>query len=234
MYRQVGATNDKMMAELFCPLRVTPRFRQLTNGNGVNFDLTTGWNCYEWTDRGSFRRWQCARKPNVLLTCCECTQYSSLQATNRDRVDPDVRAARLQMANIQLKFSMDSCKEQYDNNRGFVHEHPGRATSWQEASVEAIARLPGVEKVVFDQCRFDLRSPAGHLLKKETILLTNMPSIVARFQGMRCTGNHEHGRIQGHECGVSVSRHAARYPPAMVEALAQASAEFCESQIREW
>ena len=44
--------------------------------------------------------------------------------------------------------------EQLQGGRYFLHEHPERATSWQESAMEELKRVPGVILARADQCQY--------------------------------------------------------------------------------
>jgi hypothetical protein len=85
---------------------------------------------------------------------------------------------------ILLNFAMEIASQQLEHGRFFCFEHPDKATSWAHASVQGVAEHPGTTVVMFDQCRFGLRSPdSGLLMKKRTVLMTNNKNVVAAFSG---------------------------------------------------
>ena len=115
---------------------------------------------------------------------------------------------------------MKVCELQHKSNNFFIFEHPAYADSWKKTCVERIRSLPGVETAMFHQCRFGLRSPGGSLLRKPTMLTSNVPAIQQNFGKTFCNCSMPHMCIQGSEFGISVALHAAHYPKAMCIALA--------------
>ncbi len=55
---------------------------------------------------------------------------------------------------MHLDFMVSTYIEQIEGGRLFLHEHPANATSWHKASVERLAKFPGVELVHADQCQY--------------------------------------------------------------------------------
>ncbi len=215
-----SASNDEWLLEVFSPPRIVPLFKGKFGGNGVSVDLRTGWDAESWEDRASLMHWVDVRCPRVLVASPPCTMFSCLQITNRGRMDPHVWDARMNLARVHLNFAMQLCRVQLEGGRGFVFEHPRTARSWLEPSVQALWRCHAVGVVGFDQCRYGLTSPCGHLLKKPTRLMTNMAAVLEEFSEKLCTCPSTHVHIQGTEMGRRVSSHAQVYPPLMAQALA--------------
>ena len=63
----------------------------------------------------------------------------------------------------------------------------------------------------------------GRQVLKSTTLLTNMPTVVSRFDKKVCTGDHEHARASGNEEGQTRSSYCAIYPAGLVSALVEAT-----------
>ena len=86
-------------------------------------------------------------------------------------------------------------KIQVDEGRGFLHEHPASATSWNEKAVVEIAAMPNVEIVTADQCQYGLESPTPHggnaPAKKPTRFMTNAEPLGKLLQ-KRCDKLHTH------------------------------------------
>lgn len=173
------------------------------------------------------------RRPKVLVVSPPCTMFSALQVMwNLKKMSPEVRATRMNEALHHLNSSMELCRIQHEQKRGFIFEHPDRATSWAQPSVEAVASLPDVKIVKFDQCRFGLRSPDNSgPLRKSTKFLTNMHTVFARFNNVRCACQEPHTHIKGMQNGVRISSFAQSYPTPMVTAIVDASKEFVERRI---
>ena len=80
-----------------------------------------------------------------------CTAFSSWQRINDKIRDPEVCADEKKRALVHLNFCIDLYREQHENGRYFVHEHPASATSWQTDRMEALCRVPGIVKATCDQ-----------------------------------------------------------------------------------
>jgi hypothetical protein len=214
-----------------------PRIVPLAVARGMigelSVDLVTGYNMNLPEVVSTVVAEVCYRRPKVLVVSPPCTMFSALQVMwNLKKMTPEVKETRMNEALHHLNSSMELCRIQWEGKRGFIFEHPDRATSWAQPSVEAVARLPGVHIIKFDQCRFGLRSPDNTgPLRKSTKFLTNMPSVVDRFNNVRCECQEAHTHIKGRQNGVRISSFAQCYPKPMVTAIVNASEQFVENRI---
>eukprot|EP00959_Pyramimonas_sp_CCMP1952_P307499 6436412-Pyramimonas_sp.AAC.1 len=88
------------------------------------------------------------------------------------------------------------------------------------------------EKTVFEQCRFGLVSKiTGMPMRKKTAILTNCPAAHRAFDNKMCHCPCEHQEVQGTEGGEKRAAFAAKYPPEMVQALAEAVAENADENL---
>ena len=128
---------------------------------------------------------------------------------------------RLELGKLQLDLTAESATDLMSRGGLFAIEHPFLASSWSHPSFAALHRLPSVRAAVFDQCRFDLVSPAGTPMRKRTKILTNCRAIFQLFDGKLCQCTVPHRRISGSELGIGVSQHSQRYPERMIAALVE-------------
>ena len=224
-----------LIGEIFSPPRVIPAFTAMMPPTlplvikGLSLDLMTGWNAEGMGDRQALLQWVGEQCPEVIIASPPCTMFSTMQNLNK-KVQKDLWDSRYEKGLRMLQLAMQVCQAQVNHGKGFVYEHPARASSWKVACVRDVEQSSStVQKVVFDQCQFGLRDPKGRMLKKSTIIMTNMDAVVRKFQGKKCSREcrlrEKHACIQGTVNGVQVSAHAQVYPPAMVQALAEAMAE---------
>eukprot|EP00969_Alexandrium_andersonii_P255188 11280375-Alexandrium_andersonii.AAC.1 len=114
---------------------------------------------------------------------------------------------------------MDLAEEQINHNRGFVFEHPLRASSWLHARVKRICNRPRMFKAVFDQCVYGLVSKQTRTpIQKPTAFLANMTDVSAAFHQQTCRGCVRHQRIEGQEGGG----HRAAHAPILVASIPKA------------
>ena len=90
-----------------------------------------------------------------------------------------------------IDFVVSVYREQLENGRYFVHEHPANATSWQLKSIEDLMQASEVGRVVGDQCQYGAqvhRGPAkGQPIRKPTGFMSNS-SEVLRALSRKCSG----------------------------------------------
>ena len=92
--------------------------------------------------------------------------------------------------------------------------------------------LPGVETVVFDQCMLGLKSKVSGLpMRKRTRIMSNSRELIKLLQGKCCDGSHVHQAIQGSEGGVKRSVWAQKYPPGLVQIIADAARLEKDNQL---
>ena len=100
---------------------------------------------------------------------------------------------RERRGNQLARVSVEACKLLYINECFFSIENPVNSLLWLLPGLRYLSKLPGVHKVVFDQCEFGLCFPDSlptERCKKRTMLLTNHPGL-ARLE-RRCEGGHTH------------------------------------------
>ena len=83
--------------------------------------------------------------------------------------------------------------------------------------------LDNVRTITFDQCQLGLISPGGSPLRKRTRIATNSKIMAEKLCGKLCSGEHIHMRVTGSELNIVLSRHAQKYPPGLVAAIAEAA-----------
>jgi hypothetical protein len=197
----------------------------------LSIDLHTGWNLTDPWVREFLLSHVKAREPKVVLVCPPCTDYSTLQNLNVGRVAADVQGDRQTESDMLLAFAMKLCSLQLDAKRGFIFDHPQSASRWSRRAVSAVANRAGVDKVVFDGCKYGLTTPlTGLPMRKPTTLLTNLPSVIKEFSGKRCQCIGDHQPIRGYEGGVLLSQHASHYPDSLVQALVQCAREYIRGE----
>ena len=106
----------------------------------------------------------------------------------------------------------------------FAFEHLMTASSWEQACVQRVQALPGVQQVDFDQRMLGLNRKVSEIpMRKRTRILTNMPALVHLLRDARCDGAHPHQVIQGSEGGCKRSTWAQCYPAGLVNILVTAA-----------
>ena len=142
-------------------------------------------------------QWIRQNKPKIVVLSPPCTAFSKLQSYNKWS---QKREREFWIGAQLLKFAAAIAKEQHQDGRYFIFEHPASASSWNRKEMQALAKLEGVEEVICDQCMFGLvtRSTGGQLkpAKKRTKFLTNVPELKDEL-GVTCDGKHEHQQLVG-------------------------------------
>ena len=57
--------------------------------------------------------------------------------------------------------------------------------------------MPGVMKIVFDQCRTGLVTAQGGIIRKPTELVSNSEELLRPLVGLTCRGDHQHVELAG-------------------------------------
>lgn len=121
-------------AKLFRGYKVLP---------GFSLDLTT---CKESgeprdftkaADRDEARKLLRHEKPMLLIGSPPCTEFSTWQNLNRERYEwseGEIQRRRLR-GKVRLDFVSELYKDQINEGRYFLHEHPDHATSWAERCI---------------------------------------------------------------------------------------------------
>ena len=144
-----------------------------------------------------------------------CTMFSNLQKMTKWTEDKQRRWIE---AVDHIKVMAEIYRIQIEGGRWFLHEHPASATSWGLKVIQELAKQPGVEISVADQCMYDLKtwSRDGKRLlpaKKTTKFMTNCRGVSLELQ-RRCDKSHEHQQLLDGR-----AKHASRYTPELCKAL---------------
>ena len=114
-------------------------------------------------------------------------------------------------------------EEQVQGGRFFIHEHPARATSWEEPAVKRVMKLPEVRVSRVDACQYGMVGDyRGESLpvKKPTKWMSNMRGVNEALS-KTCggsNGNCSNGQAHATCTGVRAEK-AAIYPLKLCRAL---------------
>ena len=100
---------------------------------------------------------------------------------------------------MHLKFTIELYREQLNNGRYFLHEHPAYATSWQEDAMKDLLGESGAYTTIIDQCICGCETPEGDPVKKPTKFATNSEELAKQLD-QRCMGRG--GRCSRREGGT--------------------------------
>ena len=220
-----------LVSEIYSPPRVTAAAKLLPELRcvpGFALDLTTKdefgqpWNFDDERQRRRAREMIEAQRPMLLIGSPMCTAFSAWQFINHKKRDPTVVSREYVRAMVHIRFTMQLYELQLSAGRYFLHEHPAQATSWAEAEVQKIQRMPGIQTVVGDQCQYEASDKYGNPIKKPTKFMTNRLHIGYAL-GQRCSGRlGQCSRRRGGThalCNGETAKAAAIYPFALCRAI---------------
>ena len=213
------------LAEVYSPGRFAEAASRHGLRPGFAVDLQTGWNLELQEHVEEMQRLQEEQDPYVVMGSPPCTEFSSLLHISKHKRDPKIVAAKRARGVKHLENSVACYRRQMERGRYFLHEHPKSAESWQEKCVMDLEAEPSVFKITGPMCNWgmmatDRRSdpPRTGLVRKETTWMTNSPVLAQLLEGtcsnLRGGEWHRHVQLIG---GLAAG--AARYPPALVEAV---------------
>ena len=111
----------------------------------------------------------------------------------------------------------DLYRDQINEGRWILHEHPVGATSWKLDVMLGILRMKGVTTIVGDQCQFGLETKGEHgnsaPTRKRTRFMLNSPEILKEL-GKLCPGDHRHQHLVSGR-----AEKAAVYPDGLCRAI---------------
>ena len=129
-------------------------------------------------------------EPYLLTGSPPCDPFSQLLKISSRRRDPSKVEQQRKIGVQNLHTSIKFYRNQYDNNRYFLHEHPESADSWDGAQMVALHNFPGVFTVMGPMCHWDMQvtDRSGHVgtPRKRTKWVTNSP-ILAKTLDVRCS-----------------------------------------------
>ena len=213
----------RTISEIYSRPRVTTLSEKFGFARGVALDLSVldpeddlPWDFTLKHNRERALKLLGDERPYLLILSPMCKAFSVINNLNKERMGPARWAAMQAAARVHLKFAMQLCQQQMDQNNYFLFEHPLTASSWQTPEVQAILSQGHVECVRADQCMLGLRSRDAQgeaPAMKPTRFMTNA-SYLAKTLGVRCDGKHRHVLL------VDGRAHKAEiYPAALCEAI---------------
>ena len=199
------AMKRTIVSEIYSSPRVTKelqrmRYKHLAPGLALDLTVVDPHDGMPWDFDKAEKRERAImlmrrQKPYVLIGSPACKAFSTWQFLNALKCrDPEaMKRAKIQ-ATLHLDFVASLYREQLEGGRYFLHEHPAGATPWQVPSIDELTQIPGVEKVIGDQCQYGAeiqRGPRrGDPVKKPSGFLTNSPEI-AKALSKRCQGRDD-------------------------------------------
>ena len=217
--------------EVFSSPRLVPHMQHLGFRAQLSIDVTSGWDLSDKATQNRLLQEIQRRRPKVIHLCCPCTVFSCMQNLNTGRrKDPEKAHKEFLQAAALFDFSMQIASMQIYAKRGFSHEHPDRATSWQRQTCKALLAQPEVSTSKFDQCMFGLKTPFSLVpMQKTTIFGSNIKALHDKFKDGRCDHGHEHHICHGTERGVRLTRWAEKYPEQLCATMAESYATYLQT-----
>ena len=206
-------SKNQPVFEIYSPPRVLKKVQKFGLKPGLSMDLKTGWDFSLPADRQEALRLLSVHRPALTVLSPPCTTFSTLRFLSNYKRDKKQVEREQQGGKQHLNFAIQLANVQMDAGRGFLFEHPARATSWNQPGLKKLAEDPRVFSVEVDMCAFGLKHPSGMPAKKPTLLLTNIED-VAKTLPRRCRGNHPHAPLLS-----GSAAEAAKYTPHFVEAI---------------
>ena len=157
-------TEQMEVAEVYSPPRVVEMANRMGMRGGWSLDVTTcDTDGMPWDFNNAIMRNRAVRKllndkPMVPIGSPMCTEYNAMNRFNHNRMAPEAVEQRIADARKHLEFHVKLYEIQWRNGRYFLHEHPDGAGSWQENAIKNLMRKQGLQRVVGDQCQYDLKS----------------------------------------------------------------------------
>ena len=212
--------------ELFNPGNFTACAQDLSPGIIVDMSIDPLMDMRVDTYRVQVRHNIAVSDPLIVIGAPPCTVFSSMQNINQKHHGTQEWQARYEEGVAFLQFAVDVYWDQIARGKFFLHEHPATASSWDLPMIRELAEHPGVIIVTGDMCRWGmcLREDSSSqeteqpvLVKKPTKWMTNCPALASTL-GVRCTGGHEHLRLEG----AQRTSQASRYPTTLVQGILNA------------
>ena len=172
------------VSEIYSPERVTKEASRYGLTKGFSLDLTvektpgTPWDFRMIEHRNEAIRMICEQRPMFIVGSPPCTEWSTMQNLNKHKWTQEERDERMKKARVHLEFMCKIYELQHKAGRYYIHEHPGYASSWDEACIHKTHRKTQAEMVMAEMCRFGMTTTAGGregLARKATRFMTNSP-----------------------------------------------------------
>lgn len=221
--RLVRAMQSPKFAEVYSEPRVTAEAHKQGHSTGGAYDIKTGYDFNQRSDRERCFRKLEEEDPDVLVLSPPCGPFSILQELNIGRMGKSRAVLMIQEGLVHLEFAARLYEWQVRRGKIAIFEHPKMARSWKEPALTRCMSLPGVETVEADQSEFGLRVKEGEALnKKPTRFMVNSEAIRKRL-ARKCRGDHEHQSLMEGRAKL-----AERYPPRLCKAMIQGAREHME------
>ena len=201
------------ICEVFSPPRVTP----VASHEGFSvteppaFDLETGWNFRNGQHRAHLWHVLRTQEPDLVILSPECRPFSVLMNSNWSKMSPqEVKSIQAEGLSM-LHFCVQIAEFQISQNKHFLLEHPGGASSWQTHALKWLLQQENVVRFLFDQCAVGLSVTPDTLSRKVTGIVTNNLGIASTLSKCQCSCVQPHQQLQ-----QGLPKKAQVYPPGMI------------------
>ena len=201
------------VSEVFSPPRMSSEAKKQGLQAGSSFDLKTGWNLTDPSQRRKMWKQLEEEDPEFVMVCPPCKAFSTLQGLNLGKMEWEKAVMLIQTGVECLEIAAGVIKRQMRKGKYFLFEHPEFARSWSEKSIQEIEEQDEVIRTRCDMCAFGLQVTEGGYNKKGTGLMTNSEE-VAKMVSRQCPQNHPHVQLIG-----GIAHKAEKYPEAFCRAV---------------
>ena len=175
------------VAEVFSVPRICKEAAKAGMNCGPAYDVANGWDLTDSETQKRVMRDLKVLKPKLAVACPPCGMLTVMQNMNPNPGSNKWMREQAK-AKIMLRFAMQVAKEQIDNGRLFMFEHPVGSKAWIDRSVMQIAKQVGVHIVSLDQRMVGLQDhESGKPHKKPTYIMTNSEHIATQLN-IQCDG----------------------------------------------
>ena len=210
------------VCEVYSPPRITAEANKSGLKGGFAFDLTVKrpdgkpWDFSIKANRDEAVRKVINEEPLFVIGSPPCTMFSILQNGNKHRHSPAAWQAKLDAAEVHIKFCLTLYEIQRRAGRYYLHEHPRTATSWALESVQKFMKHPDTICVHSNMCRFGMTTTMGGkvgLVREAITFMTNSTELATRLDrrcSKECRESTQHLPIWG-----ARAREAQVYPQGL-------------------
>ena len=124
-------------------------------------------------------------KPLAVVMAPTCKPLCPRAALNRS-IKPDAWLGSYEHAAPHGRFCEHVAKRQVINGRFFLNEQPFPSELYHETPWEEVRNMPGLLKIVFDQCMAGVVTSQGGIIKKPTTGVSNSYELLIPFIGLVC------------------------------------------------
>ena len=212
-------------AELFNPGVFQREAKPFRLSCGGVYDLQSDWNLSLADHRAACWRDLEEKDPYLIIGAPWCGPFCRWQQMPANQASPAF-PAKYREALMHLHFCIKVYLWQHRRGKKFLHEHPWSASSWSVPAMVELMSIPGIERRLGHQCRFNQRcrdsDDVEKLVLKPTGWLSDCSEILDCI-ALTCSNlgrpsheHHAHCQLQGGR-----AKAMERYTPSMCRAILQ-------------